>query len=247
MKKATVAFIYHLNFLKMKTSIIIIIIILVFFSILKGQEITENTYPLKANQKVALNLKFAENIKVENWDKNELLLKAEVNINDNTLNNAHIVDVKNEGILLNIETGFNDALLKNSRMYNCNGDNAHQNNFNGKDGYSVCSKINYTVYLPANTELTIETISGNIVLAERKGPLVAKSISGFVDLSTAENKQADIYLKSISGEVYTDLDIVFANREENPIVGYELKGKLNGGGDKVRLESISGDVYLRKR
>lgn len=230
----------------MKTIIISIIISLLYHLALPAQEIQEESIPLNANQKVVLNLKFAEDIKVENWNKDELLVKAEVEINNNSLNHAHTMDVANKGNTVIIETGFNEELIRTSNERDCNGKNTHQNNFNGKDGYSICSSLKYTVYLPSNTDLTIESISGNITLANRKGPVEAKSISGFVDFSSPANQKADFYLKSISGEVYSDLDIELINQKENPIVGYELKGKLNGGGEKVRLESISGDIYVRK-
>jgi hypothetical protein len=55
-------------------------------------------------------------------------------------------------------------------------------------------------------------------------------------------------VKTITGEVYSDLDIDFGNKKEkNPIVGYLLEGKINGGGPEVKLESISNNVYLRKK
>lgn len=218
-----------------------------YFAIqLQAQQIIEKSIPLKENQKAILDLKFAEDIKIENWDKNELFIKAEVNINNNTLNEAHTMNISNNGGAIRIETGFDDELIKSSKETNCKGNGSHQSNFNGKGGYSICSSIKYTVYLPAETDLKIETISGNISLEDRSGSLEAKSISGFVDLSSSPDKKADFRLKSISGEVYTDLDIDIANRQDNPIVGYELKGKLNGGGEIVNLESISGNIYVRK-
>src|SRR5690606_31369258 len=86
---------------------------------------------------------------------------------------------------IKVETGFDEKLLKNSKETNCNGNASHQSNFNGRDGYSICSSINYTVYLPSGADLKIETISGNILLEDRSGSLEAKSISGFVDLSSS--------------------------------------------------------------
>ncbi|MFT6963739.1 MAG: hypothetical protein ACJAWV_003477 [Flammeovirgaceae bacterium] len=61
-----------------------------------------------------------------------------------------------------------------------------------------------------------------------------------------ENSGANISLKSISGEVYSDLEIDFENFKQNPIVGYKLCGKFKNGGSRLYLESISNDVYLRK-
>ena len=59
---------------------------------------------------------------------------------------------------------------------------------------------------------------------------------------------AELALKTITGEVYTDQDIAFStDRPKNPIVGYQLHGTLKGSGPLVKLESISNDVYFRKR
>lgn len=230
----------------MKKIIATAALFLCFGIYLQAQQIIEKSIPLKENQKAILDLKFAEDIRVENWDKNELFIKAEVNINNNTLNEAHTMNISNNEGAIQIETGFDEEILKNSKKTNCKENGSHQSNLNGKEGYSICSSIKYTVFLPSETDLKIETISGNILLEDRSGSLEAKSISGFVDLSSAPDKKADFRLKSISGEVYTDLDIEIANRQDNPIVGYELKGKLNGGGEIVDLESISGNVYVRK-
>lgn len=213
---------------------------------LMAQKMIEKSFPLRQDQKVILELKFAENIKIATWNKKELLFKAEVNINNGQLNDAHTIAISNEADKLKIQTNFDKEILKKSQPGDCEENNHSFNtNENGK-GYSVCSEINYTIFVPADTDLKVETISGNIEMAQITGPVEAKSISGYVDLKGSETRKADIYLKSISGDVYSDLEIKFSNRQENPIVGYELKGKLNGGGPIVRLESISGDVYLRK-
>ena len=60
---------------------------------------------------------------------------------------------------------------------------------------------------------------------------------------------AQLALKTITGEVYTDQDIAFSSepRSRHAGVGYQLRGTLRGSGPLVRLESISNDVYFRKR
>jgi hypothetical protein len=111
----------------------------------------------------------------------------------------------------------------------------------------VCAIIEYEITVPADVALRVSTISGNIDIAGLTGTMEAKSISGFVDVTWPDGKGADVSLKTITGEVYTDQDIAFANRKENPMVGYQLKGTLKGSGPLVKLESISNDVYFRKR
>ena len=211
-----------------------------------AQQIIEETIPLQGDQKALFDLKFAEDIKVENWDKQEVYIKAEVNINNNTLNETHSTEIFETDEAVRVVTGFDEALIRSSKGNHCRETEGKQSHFSGDDGYSICSHINYTIFLPADVDLELETISGNITISSRTGAVKAKSISGFVDFSSPGNQKADFYLKSITGEVYTDLDIKIANRQENPIVGYELKGKLNGGGEVISLESISGNVYVRK-
>jgi hypothetical protein len=112
----------------------------------------------------------------------------------------------------------------------------------------VCSEINYRVYLPRQAKLKLETINGNIDIEGATATVQAKTISGYVDMSWPKAKGANVAMKTITGEVYSDLNIDFKNKKQkDPIVGYLLEGTFNGGGPVVRLESISNNVYFRKR
>ena len=73
------------------------------------------------------------------------------------------------------------------------------------------------------------------------------TISGFVDVIWPPTTGVELSPKTITGEVYTDQDVAFSNHKDNPVVGYQLKGTLKGNGPLVKLESISNDVYFRKR
>lgn len=75
-----------------------------------------------------------------------------------------------------------------------------------------------------------------------------QSAYGYVDMSWSKAKGANLAMKTVTGEVYSDLTIDFTGkREKHPLVGYLLEGTLNGGGPTLRLESISNNVYLRKQ
>jgi hypothetical protein len=77
--------------------------------------------------------------------------------------------------------------------------------------------------------------------------LQAKSISGFVDLAWPANRGADLSLKTISGEVFSNVEVEMANgQRKNEGVGYNIQGKIAGGGPLIKLESISGNLYLRR-
>jgi hypothetical protein len=51
-------------------------------------------------------------------------------------------------------------------------------------------------------------------------------------------------MKTISGTVYTDLDInIPSSGSSFPVV---VKHRMNNGGEPVTLETISGDIFVRK-
>jgi hypothetical protein len=211
----------------------------------QAQKIIEKSLPFSKGQKVDLNLKFADDIKINYWDKNEVYMKVSVEINSGKLNDALLVEASSQAQTISMKTDFDKELIKKGKREDCPGNNySHYND----GGNVVCSDINYEVYLPRQAELKVETISGNIDIRDAAGPVYAKTISGFVDMSWPGNKGANVSMKSITGELYSDLDISFTNKKDKPaIVGYKLEGTLNGGGPEVRLESISNNIYLRKK
>src|SRR5690606_29223891 len=165
----------------MKTIFSTVTAFLFLSSTLLAQEIIEKTMPLENGQKAILDLKFAENIQVENWNKKEVYIKAEVNINNNTLNKAHTTEISETDAAVKVITGFDEALIRSSKGNHCSETEGKPSHFSGGEGYSICSHINYTIFLPANVDLELETISGNITISSRTGSVKAKSISGFVD------------------------------------------------------------------
>jgi hypothetical protein len=135
-------------------------------TLLPAQEISEKSFPLKYGQKVVLDLKFANEIKVEPWDRNELLIKAEVFINEGKLNHAHTIDAVSDSNTITILTELDESILKESQQTEC--DNGSIYKFDdSKEGstYRLCSKINYSIYLPTGRNGRKEDIVLHCVLA----------------------------------------------------------------------------------
>ncbi|GAB4014573.1 hypothetical protein EXU85_18055 [Spirosoma sp. KCTC 42546] len=213
-----------------------------------GQKIIEKTLPVTADQTVNLNLKFADSIKVRYWDKPTVTVRIEVTINGGRLNDALLVTTGSTSQEVSIKTDFDKEMIKQGKAEDCP-DQRHSWS-SDQDGkrYYVCSTLNYEVFVPRQAQLKLETINGNIDIQGATGPVFAKTISGFVDMSWPKSKGANVAMKTITGEVYSDMDISFKNKKEkNPIVGYQLEGSVNGGGPKVQLESISNNIYLRRK
>lgn len=230
----------------------------IFFLILLGslsainvsaQKVVEKTLPAAANQEIDLQLKFGDDIKISAWDKPEVYVKVTYNINSGRLNDALKLDFNSGTNGPRVTVDLDHELLKTGRAEDCPDTTYGRNrsSYNGQE-YYTCTQINYEIKVPRANSLVVNTINGNIELRGINGPVDAKSISGFVDMSWPDKKGATISFKTITGEVYSDLNIAFTNKQkEIPMVGYQLKGDLNGGGSRVKLETISNNVYFRKQ
>ncbi len=106
------------------------------------------------------------------------------------------------------------------------------------------SKIYCDVYIPENARFSVETIDGNITITGRTEEVKAHSISGFIDMVIPSGRGADLRLKTISGTIYSNLAI--AAEKHGHSVMSDISDAYNGGGKPVDLETISGNIFLRK-
>ncbi|WP_128545183.1 hypothetical protein [Larkinella soli] len=213
-----------------------------------AQKIIEKKLPYVTGREVNMNLKFGDSIRVRYWDKPEVSVRMAVEVNGGRLNDAFLVETAMNEREISVKTDFDREKIKEGRAEDCPGNASTWRTDRDGQNHYICSRINYDVYVPKEAGLKIETINGNIEIQGSAGaPVHAKTISGFVDMGWPGNRGANVAMKTITGEAYTDLAISFPKEpKKNPIVGYQLEGTINGGGPEVRLESISNNVYLRK-
>jgi lia operon protein LiaG len=106
---------------------------------------------------------------------------------------------------------------------------------------------------------TVNTISGDVEVIfssiNQEAPTSLASVSGLVDVTIPSGEKATFGINTINGNVYNNLDLKTAKETEpdNRAFGMNAIRRstgefiLNGGGQKVYLKSISGNIYLRKR
>lgn len=99
--------------------------------------------------------------------------------------------------------------------------------------------------------VTANTTSGDITVVfssvSQSGPTTISNISGFIDVTMPAATKANLRLESISGDIYTDMDLTTKEGNMSQIGGRKIVRTLNGGGVEVTLKAISDDVYLRKK
>lgn len=123
--------------------------------------------------------------------------------------------------------------------------------YNGHSGNCCCcncqTEIYHDVYIPENADISVETINGNIILSGNMAGIRAHTISGFIDLAVAPERKADLKLNTISGTLYSNFDFPSESGKMRHAGGNSVTTRLNGGGGKpIDLETISGNIFLRK-
>ena len=210
--------------------------LLVLSSNVFGQKNIEETYRLNRSETLSLDFRFPKTITINHWDRQEVSIQANVIINFGEDNDAFKL----------IEERTNGTLTIRSEIENIEEIYEKRKKKGWSDCNSSCMSIEITLYIPREIDLELETISGNIEMQDHNGDMRIKSIGGFVDLSIDARASADLALKTIGGEVYTNLEIP-SKEGMRKIVGYDISHTLNRGGRNVSLESVGGDIFLRKK
>ena len=225
------------------------VVFIISVQALAQQRVVEKSFSLDENGRVELDLKFGEAISIKAWDRREVSFRAVIEINSGKLNDALTLDFREGDRELYVATDYDKNLIKQGRGEDCPQNHYASYSWNDSGNHTVvCSNIVYEIFVPRNTDLHVESISSDIELIGIQGPVYAKSISGFVDLSWPESRGAELSMKTISGEVYSGLENLAMHNQKGtvPLVGYEIRGSIGQGGPRVSLESISGNIYLRK-
>lgn len=209
----------------MKTGTILVVVWLCFAP-LEAQQIIEKQLEFSGKESLSLKIQIADSINIQTWNKNEVYVKASVNINENKDNEAYKTSFDESGSSLTINAKFKD------------------NYFKGKNNCCNNTDIYWQVFIPEKTKFSVETINANITITGQTREMRVKSISGFIDLAVPANKQAVLDFSTISGRMYSNHE--FALNKMHSGIPLKIFEKLNNGGDPIKLETISGDIYFRK-
>jgi hypothetical protein len=184
---------------------------------------------VKGQDELILDFEIADEIKIITWNEQKVKVEVSVSIND----------------------GEHDALFEieqrsNERTIAFKHDKNMFQNRELKGRRCSESEIFYTVYMPENMTLDINTISSDIVLIGLTDRAFLKTISGDIDITVSDG--LEFKAKTISGEVYSDLDIDYPDGTNGlkQIVGMNIKGIIGNGSELYSLETISGSIFLRK-
>lgn len=207
-----------------------------------AQKHIEKTIPVTKNQQVNLDFDFADSILIKGWDKPEVKVNATVNINNNSANDNFELNVIQNSDQMSVVSEIRN-LKKLSRTWRVKDDETG-------DSLTIRGQVDmdiwFEVYVPRNINIKMKTISGDIQGKNLTGELKWKTISGDIDFWIPEKASVNLDLGTITGEMYSDLNIANPEVNDPPFINQDFHYSLNGGKVPVKLETISGNIYLRK-
>lgn len=231
--------------------------LLVSFSNLTAQKKVTETQRSSGVDQVFVHVKFADNIEVKNWNKNEISVQASVNMNDNKHNDYFKLQGERDGGTYRIKSDY-------GTFFKDHGCNYYSSKNRGKKKYDDNCKtemdINYVIYVPRNMSLKVKSISGGVVADSYIGNLNLDLISGDIDIKKHSKNMKlktisgdiDIYVsdatfeaKTLSGGIYSDLKIDF-DKKNKYSGSRRIKATIKNGDATLKLSTISGDIFLRK-
>jgi len=238
----------------MKRTVLMLVCGLVLTTISAQKVIEKNIKP--SSDAVEVEFKFAEDINIKTWDKNEVYLKAEVSINDGEYDEYFDIEVENTGSVLSIDSTYGD-LFKKQRNWRKNKD--------GDDNCNCCSTdidAVITLYVPKTARLRVKSISGNVTsetyqgnlnidiisgdinIKDYEGDFTLKTISGNIDINVAKTK---VQAQTVTGTIYADDKLSFnRNSSDNPWGGSKVNGTVDNAQSTLKLTTVSGSIFLRK-
>jgi hypothetical protein len=209
----------------MKASTLLVVFWLCLVSA-NAQKIIEKHIDFSGKDNISLKLQIADSINITTWNRNEVYVKGTVDINDNKDNEAYGTTFAEDNKTVTVDAKFRESYFK------------------GKKNCCNESRIFWQVFIPEKTKFSVETIDGNVTITGNTKAMNVKSISGFIDLSVPADRAANLDFSTISGTMYSNLD--FSPHKQNGGIPARINEKLNNGGEPIKLETISGDIFVRK-
>lgn len=209
----------------------------------RAQKIIEKHIPFSPKNFVSMNFQISDSIHIITWKKDEVYIRSSINVNDNQNNDDYKMVFDETGSTVNVSAKLETDNIRRSR----------RDSGNNRDENCCCccnnvrTKIFHEVYVPENVDFSVETINGNIIIAGNTAEIRARSISGFIDLAIAPDRKAEVKMHTITGTMYSNIDLLPASRHIKQVGGGSISAELNGGGSKsIDLQTISGNIFFRK-
>jgi hypothetical protein len=176
------------------------------------------------------------------------------------------LEIINEGSTIKLRKISNQEINYKIKVPRSIALNVEEVNFFGGGSIQISDLEGDLEVKARNSDIKVNNFSGALVAQNTSGSIEVSfnrinpdkpssiiNVSGEVDISLPADTKALLKMKAITGEVYSDFDIKFPETSTDKTglarVGgnKSMTGSINGGGVEMRIEAISGNIYLRKK
>ena len=247
----------------MKKLTAILALLLAGFTAEAQREIEENIE--YKDQTLNIEVPFASEIILKTWNKPTIYVKAHLSTEGDKYLDLYELDVQKKNQKIDIIARAEPLFKKYQEEYKK--DNPGKKNYGNStiiDGDVVIHdgmeyKFDYVIYFPEGAEIKISSINGNLNSEVINGDFTADLINGNIDI---RKYSGDLKLKTINGEItiavgnssmkaetihgniYADEGLEFTST--NSVVGQQIQRKNASGTSKLNLNTINGNMYLKK-
>ena len=252
------------RFLDLRSSMVVVFSSLLIGTLAFAETKTEptKTYSLEAGGYLSLE-NINGDVSIEGWKKNEVSISAVKKGKDKDLDRTKIsVEVdKYEGkewIHIRTEFGVHslnsasvdytikapaDAILEDIELVNGN------LKITGVTGYLSLGTVNGSITASGMTgNAWVETVNGNLDLTFEKigaGQTVdLESVNGAILLRMPANSNAQVDAETLNGNLSSEFGLTV---EKSEWIGRSMEGLVGSGGARITIETVNGNINIKKR
>jgi DUF4097 and DUF4098 domain-containing protein YvlB len=108
--------------------------------------------------------------------------------------------------------------------------------------------VNGSVDVAAEGAVSAQTVNGSVhaTLSHSSGtePLEFETVNGNIEVVLPSDVNADLRAETVSGEIESDFPL--EPRREERFPPHTARGKLGSGGRSLKLETVNGNIEVRK-
>lgn len=220
-----------------------------------AQRVVEKTYKTAKDQPVLLQFDFPK-VKISSWSKDEIYVKATVNINDNKQNDRfELLDQTRGGELVirdtidfkHIDQQYYVEVDGIKKHFESKADFENYKEAHPDEKFASYSTNNVDIeielVLPLKDYIRVKSKFGLVEIRQYTGPLVVQTEFGKIDAKLRETNVGKIKLTNQFGKIYSDFDLKPVEKEERRF--YTSITANPGKGPVYELTSKFGNIYLR--
>lgn len=208
-------------------------------------DVFEKTVDFK-NKRIDIDAELVDKIEVTNWAQDKVAVQVTYSINDGALNNLLEVSLDETASRIRLDVEFDDKKIDIDGFYDCDEERALTWGRKG-ERTRVCLDVKIEVKLPANAELDIESVIGDLFIEGYYKELHAKTVTGDIVLEWPEDQGAELEIKTVNGSIFTNHNFQPKQEKGLPLISaHEVAGNLGNGGKFVTLETVTSDIYFKR-